>query len=141
MAITYITLAGVVVAVVGLALSLTKLNAIHVLVNSRLTSVINRVAQLVDVLKFHGIDVPDDPDPKERHDPNLSIASLFVLVPELFAVFTNAGNSLSEYAWRKLHVGLSFSPNGVHTLAWWLSLIAWGFFVVIMTAHIWWRAT
>ena len=69
--IEYITLAGVLVSLGALIISFTRLNAIHVLVNSRLSSVINRVTQLVNVLKEHGIDIPDDPDPKEGHDPRV----------------------------------------------------------------------
>jgi uncharacterized protein YabE (DUF348 family) len=67
MIITYITAVGVLIALIALGLSFTKLNAIHVLVNSRLTSVITRVGQLITVLKEHGIDVPDDPDEKDHN--------------------------------------------------------------------------
>jgi hypothetical protein len=71
----------------------------------------------------------------------LIIGNLAWMVPELYAVFTNVGNTLSDYAWDKLHVGLSFSHSGIHTVSWWLSLVGWVAFVVIMTAHIWWRVS
>lgn len=37
-----------------------KQDEIHVLVNSRLTKVSNRVDQLTAILRAHGIDVPDE---------------------------------------------------------------------------------
>jgi hypothetical protein len=37
-----------------------KQDEIHVLVNSRLTKVVNRVDQLTAILRAHGIDVPDE---------------------------------------------------------------------------------
>lgn len=66
----------------------------------------------------------------------LVAVSLAFLVPELTALFTNPQNTLSYYCWRELHVG-SLYGNGVHTLAWWLSITAWALFVVVITGHIW----
>jgi ABC-type spermidine/putrescine transport system permease subunit I len=65
----WITLATVVIgfatAVIEMRRNGKRLEGIHVLVNSRLTSVVNRVAQLIIVLKDHGIEVPEDPDGPE----------------------------------------------------------------------------
>jgi hypothetical protein len=63
----------------------------------------------------------------------------FTFLPvELYAVFTNPANTLSDYCWHELNVtrALTFNAHGV---AWWASLVMWGFFVVIITAHIWFR--
>jgi len=69
----------------------------------------------------------------------LVLVSLLFLVPELIALFTNATNTLSDYSWRELtvHNGLHINQ---HTLAWWLSLIAWLVAVVVLTLHIWWKS-
>lgn len=69
----------------------------------------------------------------------LIVGSLFVLVPELYALFTNPKNTLSEYCWRELNVRVAWGA-GQHTAAWWLSLAAWLLFVVAITGHIWWRS-
>jgi Trk-type K+ transport system membrane component len=69
----------------------------------------------------------------------LSVVSALFLIPELIALFTNAANTLSVYAWRELNITM-ISGHGPHTLAWWLSLISWLLFTVIITAHIWWHA-
>lgn len=66
----------------------------------------------------------------------LVIVSLAFAVPELYALATNVQNTLSWYCWRELGVG-SVSRNGIHTLAWWCSIIAWLLFTVVITAHIW----
>jgi hypothetical protein len=60
-------------------------------------------------------------------------------VPELYALFTNAQNTLSDYCWRELSVNVAFG-HGIHTAAWWFSLILWAAFVVTITGHIWWRS-
>jgi hypothetical protein len=66
----------------------------------------------------------------------VAIAGLFG-IPELIALFTNRGNTLSEYAWHELYIG-SFPA---HSAARWVSLVVWLIFVVIITLHIWWRLT
>jgi ABC-type spermidine/putrescine transport system permease subunit I len=75
MVVTYITLAtviiGFVTALIVLHQSQVKLKEIHVLVNSRLTAVIARVAQLVTVLRIHGIDIPEDKDEEQRENPDV----------------------------------------------------------------------
>jgi hypothetical protein len=70
----------------------------------------------------------------------LIIASIAFIIPEFYGIFTNAANTLSDYCWHELSVNVMFG-NGRHTIAWWLSLIGWGTFVVLITLHIWWRAT
>lgn len=64
--------------------------------------------------------------------------SLTFLGPELFALFTNVKNTLSDYARYQLNVNVAVSNHGIHTLAWWASFIAWVVFVAWITPHIWW---
>ncbi len=68
----------------------------------------------------------------------LIFVSLLFLGPEIAGLIGNPANTLSEYCWRELHVGLSFGA-GRHTVAWWLSLAAWLVAVAVLTGHIWWR--
>jgi hypothetical protein len=66
----------------------------------------------------------------------LILTSALFLGPELIALFTNWHNTLSQYSWAELNV----SPRiPVHTIAWWISVMAWALFVVVITAHIWFR--
>lgn len=58
--------------------------------------------------------------------------------PEIFALITNPGNTLSDYSWAELHVGRSYPP--LHTIAWFASLVMWALFTVLITWHIWWRS-
>lgn len=67
------------------------------------------------------------------------IVSAVFLPAEIYALFTNPANTLSDYCWRELDVNVSFG-HGIHSLAWWLSLISWGIFVLLITLHIWWRS-
>ncbi len=64
----------------------------------------------------------------------LILTSLTFGIPELAALFTNAKNTLSAYAHEELNVSAHMT---VHTVAWYVSLAAWLFFVVIITIHIW----
>jgi hypothetical protein len=57
-------------------------------------------------------------------------------VPELIALFTNQANTLSDYSWDELDV---HGFNHIPTVAWYASLIVWLIFVVVITAHIWWK--
>jgi len=63
--VSLLVLAGVVLtfltAALGFAVSLRKLQAVHVLVNSQLHDVLTRVAQLTDTLNAAGVDVPEPP--------------------------------------------------------------------------------
>jgi hypothetical protein len=45
-------------------------------------------------------------------------------------------NTLSTYARTELGVSVAVQ-NGVHTIAWWCSFVAWTLFVTFITAHIW----
>lgn len=60
-----IAVVGLITALVVLGVSLrTKatVNQVHVLTNSRLTEVLDRVTQLTEALEASGVDVPDAPD-------------------------------------------------------------------------------
>jgi hypothetical protein len=65
------------------------------------------------------------------------LTGLTFLVPEISALCTNYRNTLSDYSRYELSVGTSFG-HGVHTVAWYVSLIGWLLFVVVITLHIWW---
>lgn len=69
----------------------------------------------------------------------LILSSVLFLIPEIIGLITNASNTLSEYCWRELnvHSGLHLDQHGI---AWWLSLVAWLLFVVVITAHIWYKS-
>ena len=65
---SWLVLAGIVItfgtAIVGAVASLgnrRRINEVHVLVNSQLHTVLNRVDQLVGVLRAADVDVPDPP--------------------------------------------------------------------------------
>lgn len=68
----------------------------------------------------------------------LITVSVAFLVPELYALLTNSANTLSDYCWRQLGIRTAWG-NGVHTLAWWFSLITWLLFAVVITGHIWFK--
>lgn len=57
-------------------------------------------------------------------------------IPELYALFTNPGDTLSDYSWAELHIthGIPF-----HSLAWGMSFCCWLLFVVVITLHIWFQ--
>lgn len=67
----------------------------------------------------------------------LVVVSVMFLVPEVYALFTNMANTLSEYA--RSEIGLTYRPNFAvhHGWAWIFSLCAWWVFVGIITWHIW----
>ena len=69
----------------------------------------------------------------------LLVVGIAFAVPELYALFTNVNNTLSDYCWRELNVNVAWG-HGAHTLAWWCSLLLWTAFVVAITGHIWWRS-
>ena len=64
----------------------------------------------------------------------LIVAALAFLGPELYALATNYHNTLSDYARHELNLDAHLT---YHTVAWWLTLVAWGVFVVVITLHIW----
>lgn len=51
--------------------------------------------------------------------------------PELYALFTNWRNTLSEYVW--------LDEPGTYSWEWVLSLSLWALFAIWITGHIWWR--
>jgi hypothetical protein len=66
--VSWLVLAGILItfgtAIVGAVASLgnrKRINEVHVLVNSQLHTVLNRVDQLVGVLRAADVDVPDPP--------------------------------------------------------------------------------
>lgn len=69
----------------------------------------------------------------------LIVVSIAFLIPELYALATNAYNTLSDYAWRELNVTRAFEFT-MHSVAWYASLSAWLLFVVVITLHIWFYA-
>ena len=66
----------------------------------------------------------------------LSAAALAFLVPEIYALATNAKNTLTDYSRDSLHVlpGQAFTA---HTAAWVLTLGAWLLVTGWLTGHIW----
>lgn len=68
----------------------------------------------------------------------LIAASVAFIIPELYALFTDANNTLSDYCWRELHVTRALEISG-HGAAWWCSFLAWLLFVGLITVHIWYR--
>jgi hypothetical protein len=73
--------------------------------------------------------------------PTYLMISLSLFLPvEVYALVTNqAQNTLSDYCWHELDVTKALAISG-HGMAWWCSLILWGFFVVAITLHIWYRS-
>lgn len=70
----------------------------------------------------------------------IMVCSVTFLPTEIYALVTNqVSDTLSDYCWHELDVTRAFTFNA-HGVAWWLSLIMWGFFVVAITLHIWYRA-
>lgn len=69
----------------------------------------------------------------------LSAVALTFLGPELYAVATDVKNTLSWYCWRELHIDVVWG-GGIHSVAWWNSLLAFILIIVALIAHIWWKA-
>lgn len=68
----------------------------------------------------------------------LIAVSLLFLVPETYALLTNSLNTLSDYAWRMLHVPTR-GQHWSHTAAW---LLTQGMYVVVsywLWRHIWYH--
>ena len=59
--ITTVALLTAIFTLVGMVRTKKTVNEIHVLTNSRLTEVLDRVDQLTDALELSGVAVPDDP--------------------------------------------------------------------------------
>lgn len=69
-------------------------------------------------------------------------AALAFFPAELYAVFTNHNNTLSDYARYNLDLTTAFGQRTkIHTVAWWATLTAWLFLIgglyVWLTGHIW----
>jgi hypothetical protein len=66
------------------------------------------------------------------------MVSATFIIPELYALFTDAKNTLSDYSWGMLHVF-----NGEHLLlhsaAWWISLIITLSAMGLLVVHIWFK--
>lgn len=66
----------------------------------------------------------------------LVVVSVLFLPAEIFALVTNAANTLSDYSWREM--GLPLSGHApVHSAGWFLSLGSWLVIASWLTAHIW----
>lgn len=63
------------------------------------------------------------------------LTALSFFAPEIYALTTNNKNDLSQWAWAELHVTPMHIP--IHTIAWWISLLAFTFAIGILVAHIW----
>lgn len=68
----------------------------------------------------------------------LILVTLLFAVPEIIALFTSLQNTLSGYVHNQLDVTTATVADGIHTIAWYLSLAGWLLFVFIITWHIWW---
>ena len=69
----------------------------------------------------------------------LTIVAVLFLGPEFLALITNSANTLSDYCWRELNVTMVFG-HGKHTVAWWLSQIAFYVSAIVLALHIWYRS-
>jgi archaellum biogenesis protein FlaJ (TadC family) len=67
----------------------------------------------------------------------LIVTSLAFIIPEVFALITNAKNTLSDYAWYELNVKTPQEQFSAHSAAWFLSMGMWIVIAVWLTYHIW----
>lgn len=67
----------------------------------------------------------------------LIVTSLAFMGPEIFALATNAKNTLSDYAWYELGVKAPTESFSAHSAAWLLSLGMWLVVAIWLTYHIW----
>lgn len=67
----------------------------------------------------------------------LIITSLLFLVPEIYALFTNVKNTLSDYARYELDVTTPTQAFTSHTAAWFLTFGVWLTVAIWLTYHIW----
>jgi len=57
---------------------------------------------------------------------------------EAYALATNHGNTLSDYARYELDLTTAFGQSTrLHTVAWWITFLVWSGFIVWITGHIW----
>ena len=64
----------------------------------------------------------------------VAVSALFA-GPELFALFTNHANTLSDFS--RYEIGITGRTVHPGVPAWWISQTAWLLFVVVITGHIW----
>lgn len=69
----------------------------------------------------------------------LILVSLGFLPAELYAVFTNTSNTLSDYAWYELGVNPSLGKPLIHSAAWFLTQGVYLVMVAWLWRHIWFR--
>lgn len=67
----------------------------------------------------------------------LIAVSLFFLGPEIYALFTNVKNTLSDYARYELDITTPREPFTAHGAAWFLTLGFWLVIAIWLTFHIW----
>lgn len=67
----------------------------------------------------------------------LIAGSVAFLGPEIYALFTNFKNTLSDYARFQLDVTTPQQPFTSHSAAWLLSLGAWLVVAFWLTFHVW----
>lgn len=65
------------------------------------------------------------------------VTSVTFLGPEIYALITNFRNTLSDYARYELGVTVGVNNHGIHSIAWWASLLVWLVFIAWITPHIW----
>lgn len=67
----------------------------------------------------------------------LVVVIVGVLIPEIYALFTNVNNTLSYWVWQEL--GVSTDHPTPYTALWYLSLALWISLGSWLTFHFWWR--
>lgn len=68
---------------------------------------------------------------------SVTLALLF-FPAEIYAIFTNTSNTLSDFSRYELGVTTAFGQQTIaHTFAWWASFLVWMSFVFVITLHIW----
>ena len=66
------------------------------------------------------------------------VLGLLFFPAEIYAMFTNTSNTLSDFSRYELGVTTAFGAQTIiHTVAWWVSFLVWCGFVFVITLHIW----
>jgi hypothetical protein len=68
----------------------------------------------------------------------LIVVTVAFLSFELYALFTNTANTLSDYAWRELHLSTA-RQRLVHNAAWFLTQGAYLVTIAWLWQHIWYH--
>lgn len=69
-----------------------------------------------------------------------SVLALLFFPAEIYAIFSNLNNTLSDYSRYELGLTTAFGQqtgSAVHTIAWYVTFFVWMGFVIWITAHIW----